>query len=199
MNPFLYPATKITRIHGPSGYSDYDSYRPWLRDEFSFRCVYCLKRETWEYRNATFDLDHFYPQTLDPSQSLVYENLVYACHSCNLSKSAEVVPDPLIFLTSQSIFVAEDGYLTATTSKSNELLQILDLNAPDYVRYRKIKLNNLKNALRLNDRETIRLILGYPDDIPNLSVLRPPENSKPEGINSSHWAKRERGEMLEYY
>ncbi len=39
MSPFIYPARPHTRRHGPQGYAGYASYRPWLRDEFSFRCV----------------------------------------------------------------------------------------------------------------------------------------------------------------
>jgi hypothetical protein len=47
MPPFDYPAVPLVRSHGPLGYSDYESYRAWLRDEFAFRCVYCLSREQW--------------------------------------------------------------------------------------------------------------------------------------------------------
>ena len=46
-DPFSYPAAAHVRRHGPQGYADYPSYLPWLRDEFSFRCVYCLLREQW--------------------------------------------------------------------------------------------------------------------------------------------------------
>src|SRR5205085_2403491 len=42
--PFTYP--HVWR-HGPRGYADYPSYRPWRRDEFTFCCVYCLLREWW--------------------------------------------------------------------------------------------------------------------------------------------------------
>ena len=56
--PFDYPAPHLRR-HGPMGYADYASYRPWLRDEFSFRCVYCLLREQWGRVRGLFDLDHF--------------------------------------------------------------------------------------------------------------------------------------------
>lgn len=45
--PFNYPDAPHRRRHGPRGYADYASYRPWLRDEFTFRCVYCLLREQW--------------------------------------------------------------------------------------------------------------------------------------------------------
>ena len=41
---FTYPRSRHIRRHGPHGYRDYRSYKPWLRDEFAFRCVYCLWR-----------------------------------------------------------------------------------------------------------------------------------------------------------
>ena len=44
---FAYPERPHIRKHGPSGYEDYRSYKDWLRDEFTFRCVYCLERERW--------------------------------------------------------------------------------------------------------------------------------------------------------
>ena len=40
--PFAYPTTPHTRRHGPRGYKNYKEYKPFLRDEFAFRCVYCL-------------------------------------------------------------------------------------------------------------------------------------------------------------
>lgn len=50
--PFIYPAVPHVRRHGPMGYADVTSFRPWLRDEFSFRCVYCLLREQWDWRSS---------------------------------------------------------------------------------------------------------------------------------------------------
>ena len=47
MTAFTYPSEPDVRRHGPQGYADAASYRPWLRDEFAFRCVYCLFREQW--------------------------------------------------------------------------------------------------------------------------------------------------------
>jgi hypothetical protein len=42
--------------------------------------------------------------------------------------------------------------------------------------------------------------MGYPADLPDLSSLRPPAgNSRPEGIDQSHAARRERGELLDIY
>src|SRR5579872_364747 len=59
---FLHPSQQLARRHGPRGYAVSRSYRPWLRDEFSFRCVYCQIREQWGRLTGEFDLDHFLPQ-----------------------------------------------------------------------------------------------------------------------------------------
>ena|SRR5713101_1667716 len=68
--PFAYPREPHGRRHGPAGYEDYGHYKPWLRDEFTFRCVYCLERETWyPNRAASFSADHFVPVVLDPTES----------------------------------------------------------------------------------------------------------------------------------
>jgi hypothetical protein len=47
MGAFTYPAQPHIRRHGTRGYAALESYSPWLRDEFAFRCVYCLLREQW--------------------------------------------------------------------------------------------------------------------------------------------------------
>lgn len=39
---FTYPRRPHVRRHGPRGYRAYQSYKPWLRDAFEFRWVYCL-------------------------------------------------------------------------------------------------------------------------------------------------------------
>src|SRR5215203_1392514 len=91
--PFAYSTTCHTRKHGPSGYTDYKSYRAWLRDEFSFRCVFCLKREQWPL-TGPWDIDHLAPQSSHPWDRLDYENLLYVCHHCNSIKNARITPDP---------------------------------------------------------------------------------------------------------
>jgi hypothetical protein len=32
IEPFAYPTAPLRRRHGPKGYADHQSYRPWLRD-----------------------------------------------------------------------------------------------------------------------------------------------------------------------
>ncbi len=46
------------------------------------------------------------------------------------------------------------------------------------------------------DPEQFARLMQFPDDLPNLSALRPPEgNSRPEGIEESHFTRRKRGEL----
>jgi hypothetical protein len=77
--PFIYPPGPHVRRHGPAGYADHTGYQPWLRDEFSFRCVYCLLREQWGRVGGVFDIDHFLPVSNRPDLAAEYDNLLYAC------------------------------------------------------------------------------------------------------------------------
>src|SRR5437879_4639115 len=95
--PFVYPSGPHQRRHGPRGYANYVSYRPWLRDEFSFRCVYCLIREQWG-RHGSLGVDHFLAVALYPERAGDYDNLLYACTTCNAAKGDRVLPDPTVVL-----------------------------------------------------------------------------------------------------
>jgi hypothetical protein len=79
--PFIYTDAPQVRKHGPSGYERYQSYKDWLRDKFTFQCVYCLEREQW-YPNghAGFGVDH-----VKPKGQAEYAYLV--CHYPNLRNS----------------------------------------------------------------------------------------------------------------
>ena len=81
MGAFDYPTLPHQRRHGPQGYDDASTYRPWLRDEFTFRCVYCLLREQWGRVTGEFDVEHFRPQVNSPELGVTYDNLLYACHT----------------------------------------------------------------------------------------------------------------------
>ena len=42
---FTYPSPPHVRKHGPMGYPKYGHYHNWLRDEFTFTCVYCIAKK----------------------------------------------------------------------------------------------------------------------------------------------------------
>lgn len=195
---FDYPESRIQRIHGPRGYSSYESFRPWLRDEFTFRCVYCLKRETWGQLTGEFELDHFEPQSLAPDLTLDYLNLVYSCRRCNQVKLDQLVEDPLVMLSSESTAVFPDGRISSERFETERLIRQLDLNSPKLVKWRIMWMRIVDLA---SERDTVlyKQLTGFPDELPNLGQLRPPNNVNPSGIEFCWYAKRQRGQLPDEY
>jgi len=185
--------------HGPLGYVDYASYHPWLRDEFVFRCVYCLRREQWGLVTGEFDVEHFNSQTKNPELGLNYENLLNSCHSCNLLKGNRDIPDPRELLTAGNVRINPDGSIDGMTDGARKLILILGLDSPEFRRWRLVWIRNVELSAAY-DIEQFSRLMGFPADIPNLNALRPPDgNTRPEGITQSFFEKRRRGELLATY
>src|ERR1043166_7359905 len=135
MAAFTYPAGPHARRHGPRGYAGYDSYRPWLRDEFAFRCVFCLLREQWGRVRGTFDIDHFLPVASHPEHERTYDNLLYSCATCNAAKGRQIVPDPTQALLAGDVQVKEDGTIEGRTPAARRLIRVLGLDDPEYTEF----------------------------------------------------------------
>lgn len=196
---FAYPSIGHVRRHAPHGYADYSSYRPWLRDEFCFRCVYCLRREVWGRLLGAFHIDHFVPQSLDLTLACNYNNLLYLCESCNALKSDALLPDPTAVALADLVAVGEDGTIKALTQEGEVLIEQLRLDDKDATGWRHLILETLKVLAKCRDTRVYKMWMGFPDDLPNLANLRPPENGLPDGVIDCWWAKRERGELPETY
>ncbi len=197
--PFDYPATPHSRRHGPVGYSDHTSFRPWLRDEFAFRCVYCLTRESWGSVTGLFDIDHCEAVAAHPEARLAYDNLVFACAGCNAKKGDQRVPDPLAAFTSETVRVLATGEIMGSTPESQRLIRDLDLNRKQLKDFRRLVID-VARLSQHHDPDLYRRLMGFPDDLPDLSALRPPGgNTRPEGIAESHSARRRRGELPDTY
>lgn len=195
---FRYPSRPSERRHGPAGYADHRSYRPWLRDEFTFRCVYCLIREQWGRATGEFDLDHFLPQVRNPAGAVEYDNLLYSCRTCNQRKGARALPDPSRALTPETLRLYPDGTLTGLTDEAETIIRVLCLNSPKWKRWRRMWMRIIELAAEY-DEELLRGLLGFPEDLPNLKLSRAPRNTRPEGIDDSFFARRERGELPDIY
>jgi hypothetical protein len=197
--PFTYPSAPHERRHGPRGYAEYESYRPWLRDEFAFLCVYCLIREKWGSLKGAYALDHFLPVASHPDLALEYDNLLYGCAACNLSKGSLGTPNPLSCLLDSEVQVSDDGSIHGTTPQAQKLIELLGLSRPRLREFRALWIGIIRLAA-LHDPALLRQLLGYPEDLPDLSSLRPPQgNTRSEGIAQSHLARRQRGELPEIY
>lgn len=199
MNEFQYPNQPHVRRHGPAGYSDYESYRDWLRDEFLFRCVYCLHREKWYNRSAAFHIDHFIPVVSDSSSICEYTNLLYSCAACNEAKNAILeLPDPCKIAFGDCLRVTADGQVQSFNKHGEKLLQTLRLNSPRNVEYRS-RLMRMLDALQKSAPELYQEWMSFPNDLPDLRTKRVPSNTKPEGALNCHFVLRESGLLPSEY
>jgi len=119
---FDYPAEPLSRRHGPLGYTDYRSFKPWLRDEFSFRCILCLDRDRWHPNGQEeFSVDHVEPRSIVPGRVTNYHNLLYTCCSCNRNRRAAVLPlDPCRDVLGEHLAVRRDGMIQGLTRISHK-------------------------------------------------------------------------------
>ncbi|ETX03548.1 MAG: hypothetical protein ETSY1_46895 (plasmid) [Candidatus Entotheonella factor] len=193
---FVYPQQIPGRKHGPQGYAYYEAYRDWLRDEFSFRCAYCLMREPWLRGSSGFQIDHSIPQAQYPAGILDYDNLVYTCPWCNQAKAGIAVPNPAEVAYGKALQVNEDGIIQAKNDLGLLLIEGLKLDHPELTSQRRLVLRIVRLAEAKNSVSVILNLLGYPDDLPNLRRKRPPAgNTRPDGIHSSCYQLRYRGEL----
>jgi hypothetical protein len=199
ISPFRYPSSPHQRRHGPSGYADHASYRPWLRDEFTYRCVYCLLREQWGRVQGLYAIDHFLPVVHHPDKATDYDNLLYTCATCNSAKGARTVPDPTAVLTYPAVHVERDGTIHTSNTEAARLIELLGLDSPISVEFRRLWIGIIALAAQ-HDPQLHRRLLAYPDDLPDLARLEPPDgNSRPAGIVSSAFAQRQAGTLPEMY
>lgn len=204
--PFVYSNRPHVRRHGPAGYTDYTSYKPWLRDDFHFRCVYCLERERWyPSGHAAFGVEHVQPKANPNNAAFLcdYENLVYACNRCNSVKQNRLLLDPCATALAEHVRVADDGSISGLTLEGKKLVDHLGLDRkqPRMVRQRFLRLMRLYHA-QPEDPEVRALYLdyfSYPDDLPDLSTLRPETNTCQAGLAETYFRRRELGQLAETY
>jgi hypothetical protein len=197
---FSYPEHLVGRKHGPRGYAHYEGYRGWLRDEFAFRCAYCLMREGWLRGQSGFQIDHCIPQAQDPSRKLDYDNLAYTCPWCNLAKSGVPVPNPMDVAYGSALVVNMDGAIQAKNDLGVVLIAGLRLDNPQLTDQRRLLVGIVRLAEEKNNLRVILKLLGYPDDLPELKHKRPPAgNTRPAGILHSAAERRRRGELPSIY
>ena len=199
MEGFEYPTEPHVRRHAPGGYDDYASYRDWLRDEFTFRCVFCLHREQWYGRPGTFDIEHFVPVAVDPLGKCEYANLLYACKTCNAAKNNVLaVPDPCAVAFGACLRIKADGEVESLNAHGRKLRDVLRLNNPSNVRHRSRWMRTL-DALRVSHPDLYGEYMAFPADLPDLRRKRVPTNSKPKSAENCYFALRERGELPATY
>jgi hypothetical protein len=148
-----------------------------VRRAFSFRCAYCGVEET--AAGAEFTVDHYQPRSAGGSDDP--ENLVYACHRCNLYKGF-YWPTPEEFVAGQYVLhpqrddisqhICENeitGKLEPLTATGAFHINLLDLNRPPLVAHRLAKraAHVMQERIRLleeqikQQEETIQFLRAY--------------------------------------
>jgi hypothetical protein len=74
------------RVPPPDLKGSYRSFRAHVREDFEYRCAYCLLFELLAGGEENFELDHFRPTRLFPQEENSFYNIYYSCHPCNQIK-----------------------------------------------------------------------------------------------------------------
>lgn len=192
--PFQYPEHSHCRKHGPSGHSNYADYKDWLRDEFDFRCVYCMRREIWERPRAIWVVEHLIPRKLRKDLTAEYTNLVFACTTCNSFKSADHMPDPCKLAYGKLVSVSADGTITHHSREGLRLIRVARLDDAEATEWRRQKIVDLQ-ILKIHAPEEYQKRMGFPTDLPDLANCKVKLNSKPEGAKQCRFEQRKLGTL----
>jgi hypothetical protein len=168
LKAFAYPKTQHRRGPDPGPYTSYKTYKRHLRDEFQGTCVYCRVRDSVD-REALFAVEHYRPQSVFPYLITEWNNLFYACLSCNGAKSNFVargvlaktrfIPNPCDHV--MFAHLRYKGAVVEAHSKTGEfVIDQLDLNAPTSLQFREFFDDALANA-----RQKLRACVDLVQDI----------------------------------
>ena len=205
VKPLQYAPAPHVRRHGPRGYAEPQRYKAWLRDEFQFRCVYCLCRERWcPDGEDSFSVEHFRPQAWAAAEVCDYDNLLYTCVRCNAAKrDLTGVLDPAEVPLADHMEILEDGRIRGLTAEGRELIRVCQLDRPNLTEFRRGIVEVLRGLEGLGVAargQVLRRFFGFPSNLPRLASLRPPGgNSRPDGIHNSFYERRTRGDLPEFY
>jgi len=152
-SPFRYPKSKHKRRLAPPQRKSYRAFKPFLRKEFDGRCVYCALPDLLKGQDS-FGVDHYRPQSAFPSLITEYNNLFYACNACNSRKrqfwptpkqweKGHFVPNPCDHVMYQHLRAA-NAVIQGRTETGRFSIDLLDLNDPASVEYRKLVLDVCK-------------------------------------------------------
>jgi hypothetical protein len=153
---FNYPKTAHKRTLKPKQYKRYQTYKRFLRHEFVRVCVYCRQPDT-SAPNLNYGVDHYRPKAVKRFSHLVanYSNLYYCCGNCNSYKNSywpqdeskgPFIVNPCDFDMAKHLrFDSQTGRVEPQTRDGQYTEELLLLNSPDVVEYR-------KSTLRLVDR-----------------------------------------------
>lgn len=187
LNPFLYPKSPHRRRVQPPSYSFYARYKPFLKQEFMSRCVYCRLPDGLKGED-NFGVDHYRPQSKFPELTTTYTNLFYACNCCNRRKgnfwpteaqwqTRQFIPNPCEHVMFDHLRYR--GVRVETRTPAGALAErVLILNDEDSVGYREFVLGVIaalegkKRRLQETLQSIDRLLTAHPEQVTQLTAER---------------------------
>ena len=116
-----------------------------------------------------------------------YENLVYACSTCNRSKAAHLAPDTRARWLTEIVEVDEDGEIHPVGNGEDgiTLIETIGLDGDDYNELRRLVFE-LRDVLPVGSKAYCRWF-GFPKELPDLSKepIPPRGNQRPKGVHNS--------------
>ena len=198
---FVYPSLPHTRKHGPVGYTGYESYRDWLRDEFSYRYIFSLFREAWP--QIRFHIDHLVSQKERPDLVCDYDNLILLEGRLNLVKGKRRLPDPCKVALGECLFVHTGGdqmgciEARGGSKVGEEIIRALRLDSDDATQMRRDWIGILRSVAR-TDEKLFRKFIGYPEKLPDLGKAQV-SNTREPGLKVSAKYLKGAGVLPEWY
>jgi HNH endonuclease len=194
-HPFAYPSGAHSRRHRPPFYNKYPKYKPWLRDEFVFTCVYCLSRETWNRNTSFFGVEHFRPKSIHRKGIVDYANLLYACNECNRIKSDKILPQdlhPEFMGWGDDLIINEDGTIAFLTKRGKRIIRWFQLDSPENIEWRRKHYDLFRKAVRCSvssefARQQLRDFFGFPKTMPTFSKDSGASQPYSERSNLPEW------------
>lgn len=142
----------VSRSVVPIG-RQYGDYRQALRHDFYYMCAYCTITE-YEAQGLSFEIDHYEPVRNRPDLKNDYENLMYACDTCNGRKTDISPPEEAsvdgyrFFKVDRDIWVdhymADGQRILHRTAVGEFTIDNLHLNRLALRRLREIRSNLIK-------------------------------------------------------
>lgn len=162
-NPFAYSKSRHQRTESPPSYKRYQQFKSHLRREFVRQCVYC--RALDQCRGVeNFGVDHYRPKKHFPHLEAEYLNLYYACNRCNSLKrdywpsskqmeSGHFIPNPCDHVMFDHLRY-RDGEVSDHSVAGKMTVEMLDLNEPNIVQFRRSVVASLERC----EREKAKLV-----------------------------------------
>jgi len=117
---------KLTPVRSYTGkkYTNYRSYKEYLRKDFNARCGYTDCPDTWFGGQKCFHIDHFKPKSKFQHLENDYSNLVYSCSYVNILKTDDIdnMIDPCSEEFDQAFYRDKHGYICPNPLNSNALV-----------------------------------------------------------------------------